>query len=165
MKSLPKPPPQREGSFFSLKFGSIKINGYFRRMERLRNMKHFALGFVLTVVLVCACGTGSTKSEITAEKAYLGVSNYCEYAYDWWSVEEENRSNMYVKMGEETDSTYQVVFHSYTGAFVYFYVDKASGKTRIVEYEPRLDIEKEVGTIELKDHLKSEEERIVIDKD
>ncbi|MBR4390218.1 MAG: hypothetical protein IKT00_13735 [Prevotella sp.] len=48
---------------------------------------------------------------------------------------------------------------------MYFYVDKASGKTRIVEYEPTLDIEEEVGTIELKDHLKSEEERIIIDKD
>jgi Fic family protein len=29
---------------------------------------------------------------------------------------------MYVQMGEESDSAYQVVFRSYTGAFVNFYV-------------------------------------------
>ncbi len=38
-------------------------------------------------------------------------------------------------MGEETDSAYQVVFRSYTGAFVNFYVNKTSGMTRMEEYE------------------------------
>ena len=46
----------------------------------------------------------------------------------------ENPDIMYVQMGEETDSTYQVVFRSYTGAFVNFYVDKATGTTRMEEY-------------------------------
>ena len=40
---------------------------------------------------------------------------------------------MYVQMGEETDSAYQVVFRSYTGAFVNFYVNKTSGTTRMEE--------------------------------
>ncbi|MBR5655966.1 MAG: hypothetical protein IKW98_04700 [Prevotella sp.] len=115
-------------------------------------MKHFALGLVLTVVLVCACGSGATKSEITAEMAYEGVSNYCHETYDW-SVAEENPSIMYVKMGEETDSTYQVVFRSYTGAFVYFYVNKASGMTRMVEHVPAMDIEEEAGEIDVQKYL------------
>ena len=121
-------------------------------MERLWIMKHFALGLVLTVVLVCACGSGATKSEITAEMAYEGVSNYCHETYDW-SVAEENPSIMYVKMGEETDSTYQVVFRSYTGAFVYFYVNKASGMTRMVEHVPAMDIEEEAGEIDVQKYL------------
>ena len=64
--------------------------------------------------------------------AYEGVSNYCHSAYDW-SIAKENPSIMYVQMGEETDSAYQVVFRSYTGAFVNFYVDKATGTTRMEE--------------------------------
>jgi hypothetical protein len=60
---------------------------------------------------------------------------------------------MYVTMGEETESEYQVIFRSYTGALVNFYVDKASGTTRMVEYVPTLDIENEVGTIQLSDYL------------
>ncbi len=89
---------------------------------------------------------------ITAQQAYQGVSNYCHSEYDW-SVAVENPSIMSVEMGEETDSAYQVVFRSYTGALVNFYVDKKSGSTRIVEYVPALDIESEAGTIDLFDYL------------
>ena len=59
---------------------------------------------------------------------------------------------MYVEMGEETDSAYQVVFRSYTGALVYFYVDKTSGTTRMVEQVPSLGVEEEVGNFELSDY-------------
>ncbi len=90
---------------------------------------------------------------ITAEMAYEGVNNYCHQEYDW-SVAKENPSIMSVTMGEETDSTYQVVFRSYTGALVYFYVDKASGTTKMVEHVPALNIENEAGTIELVDYLR-----------
>lgn len=71
--------------------------------------------------------------------------------YDW-SVAEENPSIMYVQMGEETDSAYQVIFRSYTGALVNFYVDKASGTTRMEEYVPALDVRNEAGTIDIFDY-------------
>ena len=122
------------------------------------SMKHIAFSFILIAMLLCSCGSKSTKesqSEITAEMALEGVSNYCHSAYDW-SVAEDNPSIMYVQMGEETDSAYQVVFRSYTGAFVNFYVDKASGTTRMEEYVPTLDVRNEAGTINLFDYLKKE---------
>ena len=61
---------------------------------------------------------------------------------------------MYVQMGEETDSTFQVVFRSYTGAFVNFYVNKTSGITRMEEYVPTLDVKSDAGTINLLDYIK-----------
>ena len=115
-------------------------------------MKHIVFSFILTVLLFCSCGTNSTKSEITAEMAYEGVNNYCHSAYDW-SVAKDNPEIMYVQMGEETDSAYQVVFRSYTGAFVNFYVDKASGTTRMEEYVPTLDVKEDAGAIDLFDYL------------
>ena len=84
--------------------------------------------------------------------AYEGVSNYCHSAYDW-TVAEDNPDIMALEMGEETDSAYQVVFRSYTGALVYFYVDKASGSTKMVEYVPTLDIQNDAGTINLFDYI------------
>ena len=119
-------------------------------------MKHIVFSFILTVLLFCSCGTNSTKSEITAEMAYEGVNNYCHSAYDW-SVAKDNPEIMYVQMGEETDSAYQVVFRSYTGAFVNFYVDKASGTTRMEEYVPTLDVKEDAGTINLFDYLEINE--------
>ena len=144
-------------------------------------MKHIAFSFILTAMLFCSCGSNgrssesrqarldgrvvtdegeanTTKSEITAEIAYEGVSNYCHSAYDW-SIAKDNPSIMYVQMGEETDSAYQVVFLSYTGAFVNFYVDKASGTTRMEEYVPTLDVRSDAGTISLFDYLEKMNKR------
>ena len=121
-------------------------------------MKHIVFSFILIVLLFCSCGSKSNKesqSEITAEMALEGVSNYCHSAYDW-SVAKDNPDIMGVEMGEETDSTYQVVFRSYTGAFLNFYVDKTSGTTRMEEYVPTLDIRNEAGTIDIFDYLEKE---------
>ena len=138
-------------------------------------MKHIALSLILTAVLFCSCGNNgrssesrqarldgrvvtdegeanTTKSEITAEMAYEGVNNYCHSAYDW-SVAKDNPSIMYVQMGEETDSAYQVVFRSYTGAIVNFYVNKESGTTRMEEYVPTIDVRNEAGTFDIFDYL------------
>ena len=119
-------------------------------------MKCFRLLFVFVVLFLSSCQnskTNSTQSStITVEMAYEGISNYCHSEYDW-SIAEDNPSIMNIEMGEETESEYQIVFRSYTGALVYFYVDKASGSTRLVDYVPTLNIESEAGTINLFDYL------------
>ena len=114
-------------------------------------MKHIVLSFAL-IILLCSCTSNASKSTITKEMAYEGVSNYCHSAYDW-TVAEDNPDIMTLEMGEETDSAYQVVFRSYTGALVYFNVDKTSGSTKMVEYVPTLDIHNDAGTINLFDYL------------
>ena len=89
---------------------------------------------------------------ITKELAYEGVLNYCKNNYDW-SIAEENPSIMYVSMGDESENEYQVIFRSYTGTLMYFYVDKLNGETKIIESVPTLDIENEIGTINLYDYI------------
>ena len=116
-------------------------------------MRKIAFSFILIAMLFCSCGANTTKSELTAEMALEGVSNYCHSTYDW-SVAKDNPDIMYVQMGEETDSTYQVVFRSYTGAFVNFYINKASGSTRMEEYVPTLDVKNDAGTIDIFDYIK-----------
>ena len=120
------------------------------------SMKQIFITFAIILLLLCSCRNNKTNSipqtGITAEMAYEGVSNYCHSEYDW-RVAEGNPDMMYLKMGEETDTEYQVIFRSYTGAFVYFYVDKNSGSTRMEEYVPMLDIKEDAGTIDLSDYL------------
>ena len=119
-------------------------------------MKHIVIASVLITLFVCSCHKNKSDlgqpSNITAEMAFEGVSNYCHSEYDW-SMAEENPSVMYVAMGDETDSEYKVVFRSYTGAFVKFYVDKASGMTRMVDSVPALGVDSAAGTINLLDYL------------
>lgn len=119
-------------------------------------MKHIVIFSVLMVLLFCSCHGNKTdaiqSSGITAEMAYEGVNNYCHSEYDW-SPAEENPSMMSVTMGEETETEYKVIFRSYTGALVNFYVDKSSGKTRMVESVPALGVDSVAGTIDLLDYL------------
>ena len=114
-------------------------------------MKQIVLSFTL-IILLFSCTSNASKNTITEEMAYEGVSNYCHSAYDW-TVAEDNPDIMTLEMGEETDSAYQVVFRSYTGALVYFNVDKTSGSTKMVEYVPTLDIKNDAGTINLFDYI------------
>jgi hypothetical protein len=128
-------------------------------------MKYIAFTFFFVALLLCSCNnnkvndtqstdvqTEDTLRTITEEMAYEGVNNYCHKEYDG-SVAKDNPDIMFVQMGEETDSAYQVVFRSYTGAFVHFYVDKTSGTTKMVEKVPSLNVEEEAGTINLFDYL------------
>jgi hypothetical protein len=99
--------------------------------------------------------TDTTKASvrtITKDMAYEGVDNYCHSTYDWSSAQTDSVT-MYVTMGEETETDYEVLFRSYTGALVYFYVDKESGSTRIVEHVPALGVTNEAGTIDLFDYI------------
>ena len=104
------------------------------------------------MLLMGGCRKGKTDS-ISARMAYEGVSNYCHSEFDW-SPAQENPSIMYVSLADSTDAEYKVVFRSYTGALVYFHVDKESGSTRMVEFVPALNLETEAGTINLCDYLK-----------
>jgi hypothetical protein len=128
-------------------------------------MKYIAFTFFFVALLLCSCNnnkvndtqstdvqTEDTLRTITKEMAFEGVNNYCHKEYDW-SVAKDNPDIMYVQMGKETDSAYQVVFRSYTGAFVNFYVNKTSGTTRMEEYVPTLDIRNEAGSIDIFDYL------------
>ena len=128
-------------------------------------MKYIAFIFIFVALFLCSCNnikvndtqSSDVQSEdtlrtITEEMAFEGVNNYCHKEYDW-SVAKDNPDIMYVQMGKETDSAYQVVFRSYTGAFVNFYVNKTSGTTRMEEYVPTLDIRNEAGSIDIFDYL------------
>ena len=126
-------------------------------------MKYIAFTFIFVALSLCSCKnnkvndtqssemqTGDTLRTITKEMAFEGVNNYCHKEYDW-SVAKDNPDIMYVQMGEETDSAYQVVFRSYTGAFVHFYVNKTSGTTRMVEKVPNLNVEEDDGEYQSSD--------------
>ena len=128
-------------------------------------MKYIVFIFVFVALFLCSCRnsktdvaqssdvqTEDTLRTITEDMAFEGVNNYCHKEYDW-SVANDNPDIMYVQMGEETDSAYQVVFRSYTGAFVHFYVNKKSGTTRMVEKVPNLNVEEDAGTINLFDYI------------
>ncbi len=91
----------------------------------------------------------SAESQLTEEMAYEAIYNYCSERYGYSLTS----SSMYLEVEDETDDEYKIKFRSYTGAYVYFYIDKTSGVARMVEVEPNLDVEEETGTINVFDYL------------
>ena len=107
---------------------------------------------IIGIIVFLLMSKANDNGEITKDMAYNGVNNYCHEKYDW-SIAKDNPSIMYVTMGEELNNEYQVIFRSYTGAFVYFYVNKISGLTKMIEKAPNLDIENNLGTFNIKDYI------------
>jgi hypothetical protein len=67
-------------------------------------MNNIALSLALVTALVCSsCRNNASKSGITPEQAFDGVSNYCRSEYDW-SVAKDKDSIMTLEMGEETET-------------------------------------------------------------
>ena len=93
----------------------------------------------------------SAAPEVTADMAYEGVSTYCQLEYGWRPGQGEYGAELTV--GEETDTEHQLAFRSYTGAIVRFFIDKASGLTRMKEYVPALDVEQDAGSFDLFEYL------------
>ena len=90
---------------------------------------------------------------ITQAIAYEAIKNYCDENY-FSNATEDERSMMYVDIGDETEIEYKIIFRSYTGSFIYFYVNKLTGIARVVDFVPLLDIEEESGTINIRDYIK-----------
>ena len=118
--------------------------------KRGRSMKKIVAIFLIIILILSGCASGKG---LTREQVYEGVDRYCHSRYNW-SPAEDNPEIMYVAMGEETETEYTVIFRSYTGALVHFYVNKETGSTRMVETVPSLGVEEEVGSIDLHDYLK-----------
>ena len=106
----------------------------------------------LSILLMAGCHSKTEPERISAQMAVEGVSKYCNSEFDW-SPAEENPGMMYVTLSDSSETEYKVVFRSYTGALTYFFVNRDSGTTRMVEIVPALGIESEAGTINLRDYL------------
>ena len=104
------------------------------------------------ILLLAGCHSKTEPERISAQMAVDGVSKYCHSEFDW-SPAEENPGMMYVALSDSSETEYKVVFRSYTGALTYFFVNRDSGTTRMVEIVPALGIESEAGTINLRDYL------------
>ena len=69
------------------------------------------------------------------EAALIGVGNYLHERFNFvdWS---NPPAPMYYSAKQSTDTEYVIDFRSYTSAHTYFYVNKQTGKTRMVDYMP-----------------------------
>ena len=128
-----------------------KVYCTFRNNIGATNTAQAAITIQGQTAAASTAGTTVSGPKVTQEMAYLGVYNYCQHEYG--NVSESAASMMSLEMSDVSESGYQLIFHSYTGALVYFSVDSASGTTKMTEVVPALNITSDAGTINLFDFL------------
>ncbi len=96
---------------------------------------------------------------ISEEQALDAVRNYCYKANpDLKGVEESDKSTVYWDIAESDENRIVILYRSYTGAQIRYYIDRASGDTYSTEFVPGIT-EQEERTDEsfnIRDYLRAD---------
>ena len=97
-------------------------------------MKKF-LFLVASILMLGLVACSAKKENITAEQALTAVKNYCYKNYP--GLEEMVKSDNYTinwEIQSSDEKEIVILFRSYTGAIVRYYIDPVSGDTYITEF-------------------------------
>jgi RNA polymerase sigma factor (sigma-70 family) len=90
--------------------------------------------------------TGSSSDELTEDQAVTAVMNYC-YEKDptLYNMSQDDHF-YYWALTDSQGSEYTVTYRSYTGALIYFHVNKTTGEVTSTEYVPGIIDEESPGS-------------------
>ena len=85
---------------------------------------------------VTAVTSETTQDSLTNEQALNAITNYLYKEYGQDKPSGDAPSYWIIDETQTDDKTVVVDWRSYTAAHVYFYIDRASGETYVMESEP-----------------------------
>lgn len=78
---------------------------------------------------------------LSEQQAINAIERYCRIKNPDLDTMSQTEYNFYWEIVESTDTYYNVLFRSYTGAQQHFYIDRNSGKVTVSEFVPGITIE------------------------
>ena len=85
-----------------------------------------------------------TDDRLTDEQALLAIKNYCYYYNpDLDEIADEGGAPVYWEIESSDEKQIVVLFRSYTGALVRYYIEPVSGETYVTEFVPGITDEEE----------------------
>ena len=101
--------------------------------------------------------TAEDQASITEDQALNAVKEYCHINNpDLEEVENEGEYPVYWEVSTNEDNEIVVLYRSYTGAEIRYYVDPTSGETYVTEFVSGITDEEERTdeTLNVKDYIK-----------
>ena len=100
---------------------------------------------------IAPAGTAGAETEsdkknetLTDEQAYTAVRNYCILANpDLEDIAASEEAPVYWEITSSDEQQIVVLFRSYTGALVRYYIDRSSGDTAVTEFVPGITAEEQ----------------------
>ena len=112
-------------------------------------------------------GTAGAETEsdkknetLTDEQAYTAVRNYCILANpDLEDIAASEEAPVYWEITSSDEQQIVVLFRSYTGALIRYYIDRATGDATVTEFVPGITSEEQQTDehFNVKDYLKETE--------
>ena len=98
------------------------------------------------ILSTAGCGTpkNETETKLTDEEALAAIRNYCCIANP--SLEEivtDGEYPAYWEIASGDEEEVVVLYRSYTGALVRYYIDRATGDTAVTEFVPGITAEEQ----------------------
>ena len=101
--------------------------------------------------------TADTENDlISDDQAITAIKNYCHISNpDLENIEKEGEYPVYWEVQSSDENEIVVLFRSYTGALIRYYIDPVSGDTYVTEFVPGITSEEEKTDEELnvKDYM------------
>jgi hypothetical protein len=101
--------------------------------------------------------TADTENDlISDDQAITAIKNYCHISNpDLENIEKEGEYPVYWEVQSSDENEIVVLFRSYTGAQIRYYIDPVSGDTYVTEFVPGITSEEEKTDEELnvKDYM------------
>ena len=123
------------------------------------NRKKRMTGVTVLCLMLCICLTGCAQQRqeiagngqesepekiVTDEQAVTAIREYCHVNNpDLEDIENAGEYPVYWDVESATDQEIVVLFRSYTGAQIRYYIDRISGNTYVTEYVPGITDEEE----------------------
>ena len=102
---------------------------------------------LLSLILLVLAGCGAQKDtvkEITDEQAISAIKNYCyNNQPDLKEIEESGDYEIYWDVVSSDEKEIVVLYRSYTGAQVRYYIDPVKGEVYVTEFVPGITDEEE----------------------
>jgi len=99
---------------------------------------------IILCVLISILLTGCGKKEITDEQAVSAVKKYCFISNpDLESIVNAGEYPVYWDISSRDKQEIVVLFRSYTGVQIRYYINPVSGDTYVTEFVPGLSAEEE----------------------
>ena len=95
-------------------------------------------------IFTAGCGKKDVRQEITEGQALSSIQKYC-YANDpsLEGIVDSGEYPAYWDVSSADEHEITVLFRSYTGALIRYYIDPVSGETYVTEFVPGITAEEE----------------------
>lgn len=123
-----------------------------------KRVKYLILIASVLLTALCGCGRNSAAAAITDEQALRAIRTYCcTVNPNLEDIVNAEEYPVYWEISSSGEDETAVLFRSYTGAQIRYYINRTTGETYVTEYVPGITPEEQRTdeSLNIRDYLEN----------